>query len=137
VPDKDGQWSLMLEVSESRAKPLDPNGIIDDVIQGTLNTGLVSARRDIHHSWYRSEKRGYPTPSLERNQTLFPLLSQLERRGIYSRGRFGGWRYEVGNMDHSLMQGVEFANRTIAAGEELTLWYPQIVNALHPTGKKR
>ncbi|PIE67708.1 MAG: amine oxidoreductase [Deltaproteobacteria bacterium] len=137
VPDSRTQWSLMLEVSESGVKPVDPDRVVEDVIQGVLNTNLVSSRDAIHHTWYRSEKKGYPTPSLERNRVLFPLLSQLESMGIYSRGRFGAWRYEVGNMDHSLMQGVEFANRMIASGEELTLWYPQVVNAMHPSGTKR
>ncbi len=137
VPDIASQWSLMLEVSESQMKPVDPDSVVEDVIQGALNTGLVSSRHDIHHTWYRSEKKGYPTPSLKRNAALFPLLQKLEGLGIYSRGRFGGWRYEVGNMDHSVMQGVEFANHMVAAGEELTLWYPQIVNNPHPAGLKR
>ena len=137
VPDDASQWSLMLEVSESRLKPVNPDSVVEEVIQGTLNTGLVSSRRDIHHTWYRTENKGYPTPSLERNAALFPLLGELESVGVYSRGRFGAWRYEVGNMDHSVMQGIEFANRVVAAGEELTLWYPHIVNNGHPGGGKR
>lgn len=137
VPDIVSQWSLMLEVSESHVKPIIPDSVVEEVIQGALNTGLISSRRDIHHSWYRFEKKGYPTPSLKRNSTLFPLLKELEGLGIYSRGRFGGWRYEVGNMDHSVMQGVEFANHMVGAGEELTLWYPQIVNNDHPSGRRR
>jgi protoporphyrinogen oxidase len=137
VPDNANQWSLMLEVSESPVKQVNPDNVLEEAINGALNTGLVSSLRDIHHTWYRYERNGYPTPSLGRNAALFPLLEELERVGIYSRGRFGAWRYEVGNMDHSVMQGVEFANHAVAAGEELTVWYPQIVNADHPSGKRR
>ncbi|MEZ4527886.1 MAG: hypothetical protein R2941_18380 [Desulfobacterales bacterium] len=40
-------------------------------------------------------------------------------------------------MDHSFMQGVESVNHILASGEELTLWYPHIVNTAHPSGRKR
>ncbi len=40
--------------------------------------------------------------------------------GIYSRGRFGAWRYEIGNTDHSVMQGVELADFLTAATPEIT-----------------
>ena len=137
VPDIASQWSLMMEVSQSPLKPVHADQVVEDVIQGALNTGLISSRRDIHHTWHRFEPKGYPLPSLKRNAVLFSLLKELEKVGIYSRGRFGAWRYEVGNMDHCLMQGVEFANAMIGAGEELTLWYPQIVNNPHPSGTSR
>ena len=137
VPDCASQWSLMLEVSQSPVKPVDSDRVVEQVIQGALNTGLVSSRRDIHHAWYRMADKGYPTPSLKRDKALLPLLEELAGLGIYSRGRFGAWRYEVGNMDHSVMQGVEFANHIVAAGEELTVWHPQIVNNPYPTGKER
>lgn len=136
VPDNTNQWSLMFEVSESPMKPVDPDRIVDDVIQGAIHTGMVANQRDIHHTWYRYASKGYPTPCLKRNRTIFPLLNRLEQAGIYSRGRFGAWRYEVGNMDHSVMQGVEFANHVVGAGEELTVWFPQIVNAAHPCGRR-
>jgi len=137
VPDIKNYWSLMCEVSESPVKKVEQERVIEDVIDGALNTGLISERKQIHHTWYRFISQGYPTPSLKRNDSLFPLLNQLKDRGIYSRGRFGAWRYEVGNMDHSFMQGVEFVNHILAGGEELTLWYPQIVNSGHPSGKRR
>ena len=51
---------------------------------------------------------------------------------IYSRGRFGAWKYEVGNQDHSFMQGVEIAGRLLSGAPELTLWFPALVNSTHP-----
>ena len=132
VPDISKYWSLMCEVSESPKKNVNREKVVEDVIQGAVNTGLINKAGDIHHTWSMFVKQGYPTPSLNRNDSLFPALVHLESKNIYSRGRFGGWRYEVGNMDHSFMQGVEFANRILHEGEELTLWYPNIVNTLHP-----
>ena len=49
----------------------------------------------------------------------------MMERGIYSRGRFGAWRYEIGNMDHSVMMGVEAVNH-ILAGEKETVLYSSI-----------
>jgi protoporphyrinogen oxidase len=137
VPDSRNQWSLMLEVSGSREKKVDSDRVEADVIAGALNTGLISGRDQISHTWRHVVAQGYPTPSLGRNQILFPALTHLEENGIYTRGRFGAWRYEVGNMDHAFMQGVECANRILADGEELTLWYPHLVNSHHPSGRKR
>jgi hypothetical protein len=50
--------------------------------------------------------------------------------GIYSRGRFGGWKYEVSNQDHSLMQGVEVVNNLAFGAPEVTYWHPNIANGL-------
>jgi hypothetical protein len=47
---------------------------------------------------------------------------------ILSRGRFGSWRYEVGNQDHSFMLGVEAADHIVNGSVELTLNYPDFVN---------
>ncbi|MBF0099385.1 MAG: FAD-dependent oxidoreductase [Desulfobacterales bacterium] len=137
VPDISTQWSLMCEVSESEYKKVNHHDVISDVIQGAINTGLISSRNQIHHTWYHFVEKGYPTPSLNRNESLLPLLNSLASMNIYSRGRFGAWRYEVGNMDHSFMQGVEFINMVTHGTDELTLWYPEIVNSPHPSGKKR
>jgi len=135
VPDINDSWSLMFEVSESSMKKVASETIVQDVIQGALNTRLVRDKSQILHTWHKRMEKGYPTPSIGRNNDLFPLLKKLEEFSVYSRGRFGAWRYEVGNMDHSFMQGVESANRVIYHERELTLWYPGVVNSPHPAEK--
>ena len=44
----------------------------------------------------------------------------LHSQGIWSRGRLGGWLYEIGNMDHSCMQGVEFVDHVLGGEPERT-----------------
>ena len=56
-------------------------------------------------------------------------LPWLQQFGIWSRGRFGSYKYEVANQDHSLMLGVEAADNVLFGSKELTLHYPDIVNA--------
>jgi hypothetical protein len=63
---------------------------------------------------------GCPIPSLNRDSILTRLHAELEPLKIFSRGRFGGWKYEVSNQDHSLMQGVEWADRMVTGGAEET-----------------
>ena len=62
---------------------------------------------------------GYPTPSLERDSILDHVLPALEDREIYSRGRFGAWKYEVSNQDHSFMQGMEVVDRNPARARRI------------------
>ena len=63
---------------------------------------------------YRKDvEYAYPIPTLGRDKALSVIHPYLEERGIYSRGRFGAWRYEVGNMDHSVMQGIEAVDRIL------------------------
>jgi len=46
------------------------------------------------------------------------IQSYLESKEIYSRGRFGSWKYEIGNQDHALMQGKEVVDRWLDGAEE-------------------
>src|SRR5205807_9269726 len=57
----------------------------------------------------------------ERDGILTQVIPYLEQHGIYSRGRFGMWKYEVSNTDHTLMQGVELVNRLLLNEPEQTV----------------
>lgn len=128
VPDPNRYWSLMVEVSESPEKPVDRERILDDVIRGLLATRLIQSRNEIVDTWHYIADHGYPTPALGRDEALAEVLPALEELQIYSRGRFGAWKYEVSNQDHSLMQGVELIDWLTGRGQEETLWNPDFVN---------
>jgi protoporphyrinogen oxidase len=128
VPDARKHWSLMAEVSESAHKPVDAQRITDDVIQGMRNTRLIGEGHEIISIWKTRVDHGYPTPTLSRDVALAAIQPKLASMGIHSRGRFGGWKYEVSNQDHSLMQGVELVNKLVHGVPEVTYWFPSTAN---------
>lgn len=121
VPDPRRYWSLMTETSDSPRKPNLGARLVDDTIAGAIATGLIASREEVVSVWTHHVEYGYPTPSLERDALLAVVLPMLEARDVFSRGRFGAWKYEVSNQDHSLMQGVEVVNRLVLNEPETTL----------------
>ena len=127
-PEPGPYWSLMFEISETELKPVNSSNIVDDAIAGAIKTGLMKNDDDIVSIYYRRLERGYPTPSLERDEAINEGLRILKEKDVWSRGRFGAWKYEVGNQDHSLMQGVEAVDNILFGSPEMTISYPNIVN---------
>src|SRR5437762_13299955 len=123
TPDKDRYYSLLCETSYSEFKPVDGKRIVDDTIQGLINAGMISEKDkdDIVDTWVYHADYSYPTPSVERDGILSQVIPYLENHGVFSRGRFGMWKYEVSNTDHSLMQGVELVNRLLLGEPETTI----------------
>ncbi len=123
TPDKDAYYSLLCETSYSDHKPVDESAIIEETITGLENAGLLEPgeREDIVTTWHYHADYSYPTPSVERDEILSEVIPWLEARDIFSRGRFGMWKYEVSNTDHTLMQGVECVNRLLLNEPETTI----------------
>ena len=129
VPRADSSRALMAETSFSEHKPETLAGLTQKTISGLVNTALLTpeeAESAIASTWSFTADYGYPVPSLGRDRALALLQPWLEARGIYSRGRFGGWRYEMANMDHSVMQGVEWAERMVLNQPESTYKIPGV-----------
>ncbi|SNB45827.1 NAD(P)/FAD-dependent oxidoreductase [Geobacter sp. DSM 9736] len=124
LPDGDisRYFSLMCETTYSSHKPVRRETIIEDTVQGLVNVGLLTTeeRERIISRYLIDIPYSYPVPSLGRDAALAVINPFLESQGVYSRGRFGAWKYEVGNMDHSFMQGVEVVERILTGAEEST-----------------
>jgi protoporphyrinogen oxidase len=133
VPDHSSQWSLMAEVSESAHRPVDEADVVADVVRGLIATSLVASEAQVHHVWHTRLEHGYPVPSRTRDRGLGGIQSTFEARGVFSRGRFGAWKYEVSNQDHSFAQGVEAIDAWLDGSEETTLRRPDEVNARRPS----
>jgi protoporphyrinogen oxidase len=115
------QWSLMAEVSESPDKPVAADAVVGDTIRGFRNARMLGPDSRIVSRWHARLEHGYPTPWLGRDSVVDEALSGLEEVGIYSRGRFGAWKYEVSNQDHSALQGVEAVDRILIGTPETTV----------------
>jgi len=120
VAEPGAQWSLMAEVSESPDKPVNGATVVDEVLAAFKACGFVGQASPVVSRWYRRLEHGYPTPWKGRDEVLNRVDAELRALGIYSRGRFGAWKYEVSNQDHSLMQGVEAVNHLLSGVEERT-----------------
>lgn len=115
VPDENC-FSLLAEVSESAYRPRNRWRFPEDVLAGLVKAGLLpsSNRRDILDIWMHEEKYAYPVPFLGRDSLLKKVIPLLARRNILSFGRFGLWKYEEGNTDHSFLQGAGAARTVIS-----------------------
>ena len=71
----------------------------------------------VSFSYFKNKRTllfSYPVPYLHRDEHIHSFDSFLLQHGIYSRGRFGAWKYEVANQDHSCAQGVEASKEIVA-----------------------
>lgn len=118
-----GHFSLLAEMSSSAYKEERGEDVVDRTIEGMLDARLLTPEqaetkivsRQVMHVPY-----SYPVPTLGRDDALAVIQPWLMDRDIFSRGRFGAWRYEIGNTDHSVMMGVEVADHLVGGEPEAT-----------------
>jgi protoporphyrinogen oxidase len=115
VPEADTATfcSYMTETSYSHHRPEPRAGIEERVERGLRATGVVAGAPRVASIHVEDIDYAYPVPTLERDGVLALLQPWLEQREIYSRGRFGTWRYEIGNMDHATKMGVDVARAVV------------------------
>jgi protoporphyrinogen oxidase len=136
VPQPGRQWSLLAEVSESADRPAEQARVVEQTIAGLTAARLLEPGTAIESVWHRRLEHGYPVPTLDRDPWLDRIEPVLRSMNILSRGRFGAWKYEVGNMDHSFMQGVEAVNHILLGTPETTLRFPDVVNGQRPSSRR-
>lgn len=123
VPDGDsGRFcAYMTEVSYSRYKLEPRDGLEERVESGLRAAGVVEGRPSIASMHVIDIDYAYPVPTLKRDASLRTIQPWLMDHDIFSRGRFGSWRYEIGNMDHAVKMGIDIAARIVESKPE-ELW---------------
>jgi len=146
------QWSLLVEVSESKHRtdllkikggdhasewtPAAREALKQRVLHDLKLAGMLPEKASVASVWDKRLEYGYPVPYVERNMHVHAADEALRRHGIWSRGRFGSWKYEVGNQDHSCMLGYDavdnmlFQGTASAGGIEPTFNRPNYVNGI-------
>ena len=118
-----GRWSVLCETSTSRHRPVDIATLVDRTRASIEAMGADPSR--LVSTWTRLVPMGYPIPTLGRDDALRAADDVMLRHGFYSRGRFGGWRYESCNQDYSFAQGVGAVQHAIDGSPEDVYWFPE------------
>jgi len=100
-----------------------PAELEERVRAGLVSGGVVEDDLPIASLHTIDVEYAYPVPTLGRDRALAAIQPWLMERDIYARGRFGAWRYELGNMDHAVKMGVDIAHRLLEGRAE-ELWAP-------------
>jgi UDP-galactopyranose mutase len=111
----------MTETAYSSYQPRSRDGFEEAVVDGLVATELIDAEVPIASLHTIDAEYAYPIPTLERDAALAVVQPWLMERDIYSRGRFGSWRYEIGNMDHAVKMGIDVA-RFLVEGRPEEIW---------------
>ncbi|MDQ0957863.1 hypothetical protein QFZ66_001741 [Streptomyces sp. B4I13] len=117
----------MTETSLPPDQGLDRNALVRSCDQALRRHGLVPEQAPLASTHVEVIPYAYPVPTLGRDEVLAQVVPWMEAHGIYPRGRFGTWRYEIGNMDHAVKMGIDIARRLLnGTREELLASAPDL-----------
>eukprot|EP01006_Ploeotia_vitrea_P027747 TRINITY_DN60518_c0_g1_i1.p1 TRINITY_DN60518_c0_g1~~TRINITY_DN60518_c0_g1_i1.p1 ORF type:complete len:1192 (-),score=101.36 TRINITY_DN60518_c0_g1_i1:204-3779(-) len=130
VPSE-GHYSLLAEVSESIGhRHVNHEKLAEQVIEGYKLAGMLTEEGEVVSVWRLRRDYGYPVPYVDRDADVHAIDDVIKKFNIWSRGRFGGWKYEVANQDHTCAQGVEAADAAVLKLKELTWYQPDKINGM-------
>jgi protoporphyrinogen oxidase len=123
VPQSDTEryCAYMTETAYSDQLPVPREGLEQRVEAALRTSGVITGRPAVASLHVEDIDYAYPVPTVGRDAALATIQPWLMEHSIYSRGRFGAWRYEAGNMDHAVKMGLDIARHLITGATE-ELW---------------
>jgi len=119
--DRYSAWMTEIASSPWRPRRGTDDELVRDVDASLRRAGLVPTDAPIASAHIEHIERAYPVPTVGRDAALAVIQPWLVAHDIHSRGRFGAWRYELGNMDHAVKMGVDVA-RLLVRGTPEEAW---------------
>lgn len=110
--------SWMTEISVMPGTRLNQHALVKAADAALRRHRLVPGLAELATAHVEMIPYAYPIPTLGRDEALALTVPWLEDQAIYPRGRFGTWRYEIGNMDHAVKMGVDIARRLVTGATE-------------------
>jgi protoporphyrinogen oxidase len=99
--------SIYVEVSYLPNTPLNKQNIIENVITGLKTCGFLRSRDQVMVRNVLDIPYAYIIHDDFRHRGLSKIMPYLASHGIFSTGRYGGWKYA--SMEDALLQGKEVA----------------------------
>jgi protoporphyrinogen oxidase len=102
--------AIMCEVSYSPDKPAKPDDeLLRETVEWLVANRFVDSPADVVAQRVIDVRYGYPAPTHAKAAIVAEIAGALERYGIHTIGRFGGWHYA--NSDECMRQGLELGDR--------------------------
>ncbi|MGU3499751.1 protoporphyrinogen/coproporphyrinogen oxidase [Mycobacterium sp. C31M] len=118
-----GRWNILCEVPIFADSAVSAPDAVAGVVASLHRLGADPDQ--VVSRFVTTLELGYPVPTLGRDELLREADDHLLAQGIYSRGRFGGWRYESSNQDYGYMQGRQAVDHAVSGSPEDVYWHPE------------
>jgi protoporphyrinogen oxidase len=111
-----GCSSLYVEMSHQPSEAVPPAELMRRVHDGLEQAGILMPSDEVVCTDIKDIKYAYVLFDRHRAAAVPAILAELERRGIYSIGRYGRWEHT--SMEDAMAQGKAVAERLTGAGSD-------------------
>jgi protoporphyrinogen oxidase len=111
-----GCSSMYVEISHRPSEQQSSEELLARARNGMQQAGILRPDDDIVVADVKDLHYAYVYFDRHRARTLPAILAELERRGIYSIGRYGAWEHT--SMEDAISQGKRLAERLTAQGSQ-------------------